>query len=88
MAFEVVKAMQADNLEWDEDYGPFARAALRHGAADDDPFRHRISCGSLRQAYLLRFGAVEPAGPPVLVAAMAKLNARFGWSAPSLGLGS
>ena len=28
MAFEVVKAMQADNLEWDEDYRPFARAAL------------------------------------------------------------
>jgi putative transposase len=28
MAFEVVKAMQADNLEWDEDYRPFARAAV------------------------------------------------------------
>jgi hypothetical protein len=28
MAFEVVKAMQADGLEWDEDYRPFARAAL------------------------------------------------------------
>jgi transposase-like protein len=28
MAFEVVKAMQADGLEWDEDYRPLARAAL------------------------------------------------------------
>lgn len=28
MAFEVVKAMQADSLEWDEDYRPFARQAL------------------------------------------------------------
>jgi transposase-like protein len=28
MAFEVVKAMQADNLEWGEDYRPLARQAL------------------------------------------------------------
>lgn len=28
MAFEVVKAMQADGLEWDEDYRPLARQAL------------------------------------------------------------
>jgi hypothetical protein len=28
MAFEVVKAMQADRLEWDEYYRPFARQAL------------------------------------------------------------
>jgi putative transposase len=28
MAFEVVKAMQADGLEWNEDYRPFARQAL------------------------------------------------------------
>lgn len=28
MAFEVVKAMQVDNLEWGEDYRPFARQAL------------------------------------------------------------
>jgi putative transposase len=28
MAFEVVKSMQADGLEWDEDYRPSARAAL------------------------------------------------------------
>lgn len=28
MAFEVVKVMQADGLEWDEDYRPFARRAL------------------------------------------------------------
>ena len=28
MAFEVVKAMQADGLEWDEDYRPLARTAL------------------------------------------------------------
>jgi transposase-like protein len=28
MAFEVVKAMQADGLEWDVDYRPSARAAL------------------------------------------------------------
>lgn len=28
MAFEVVKAMQADNLDWGEDYRPFARQAL------------------------------------------------------------
>ena len=28
MAFEVVKAMQADSLEWDEDYRPLARQAL------------------------------------------------------------
>jgi transposase-like protein len=28
MAFEVVKAMQSNGLEWDEDYRPLARAAL------------------------------------------------------------
>lgn len=28
MAFEVVKTMQADGLEWDEDYRPFVRQAL------------------------------------------------------------
>ena len=28
MAFEVVKAMQGDNLEWGEDYRPLARQAL------------------------------------------------------------
>ena len=28
MAFEVVKAMEADGLEWGEDYHPFARAAV------------------------------------------------------------
>ena len=28
MAFEVVKAMQTDGLEWDQDYRPFARQAL------------------------------------------------------------
>ena len=28
VAFEMVKAMQADNLEWAEDYRPFARAAI------------------------------------------------------------
>jgi hypothetical protein len=28
MAFEVVKSMQVDNLDWGEDYRPFARQAL------------------------------------------------------------
>lgn len=28
MAFEVVKAMQGDNLEWGEDYRPLARQAV------------------------------------------------------------
>jgi putative transposase len=28
LAFEMVKAMQADGLQWDEDYRPFARQAL------------------------------------------------------------
>ena len=35
MAFEVVKAMQGDNLEWGEDYRPLARQAVAEIIEDE-----------------------------------------------------
>lgn len=49
MAFEFVKAMQVDNLEWGEDYRPFARQALaeiieEQMAAAVDRYLNQFGC--------------------------------------------
>jgi hypothetical protein len=49
MAFEVVKAMQVDNLEWGEDYRAFARQALteiieERMAAAVDRYLDQLGC--------------------------------------------
>src|SRR3981081_2518663 len=76
MAFEVVKAMQAEGLEWDEGYRPLGRQALEEiiedqMAAAGDAYRDRLEAddaadrrnGYYRRHLLTELGDIELAVP-------------------------
>ena len=48
MAFEVVKAMQADGLEWGEGYRPLGRKRELLSKVGDAGFRRRVRLAFLR----------------------------------------